>query len=230
MPERVLVLAAHPDDETIGAGATIARWVSEGNEVFVWLATDGVSSRDDMPESPQARREASERALQILGVADAFYNDFPDNGLDTVGRLSICKAMEATAAKLKPSMLLTHSQSDLNVDHRIVGECAAVVARPTPHQSVTSLWHFEVPSSTNWFGDSGVSFVPTHFEEVTDYMKLKVAALEVYGQEIPAWPHVRSARALNALAEVRGSEVGVSQAEAFVISRQLSRLPARRKL
>ena len=218
MPERVLVLAAHPDDETIGAGATIARWVAEGNEVFVWFATDGVSSRDEIPESSQARREASERALRILGVTDGFYHEFPDNELDMVGRLSVCKAMESVAARLKPTRLLTHSQSDLNVDHRIVGECAAVVARPTPPQSVTSLWHFEVPSSTSWFGDSASSFSPTHFVEVAEYMRVKEAALKEYGPEIPGWPHARSVKALQALAMTRGASVGLSRAEAFSVS------------
>ena len=224
MPERVLVLAAHPDDETIGAGATIARWAAEGIEVFVWFATDGVSSRDAMPQSAQDRRKASERALQMLGVTEGFYSEFPDNGLDTLGRLSICKAMETIATKVQPTRVLTHSQADLNVDHRIVGECAAVIARPTPSQSISSLWHFEVPSSTGWFADSASSFAPTHFVEVTEYMGLKDAALKEYGREIPEWPHARSVNALNALAASRGSEVGVSSAEAFAVSRNLTRL------
>ena len=224
MPERILILAAHPDDETIGAGASIARWVSEGHEVFVWFATDGVSSRENMPESSQTRRESSMRALEVLGVSEGNFAEFPDNALDTVGRLRVCKAMEQAAQRFRPSKVLTHSQADLNVDHRIVGECAAVIARPSPTQSITSLWHFEVPSSTGWFSDSVVSFTPTHFVEIGDFMRHKVTALREYGPEIPEWPHARSARALNALAERRGSEAGVSLAEAFFASRELSRL------
>ena len=223
MPERILVLSAHPDDETIGAGASIARWVREGHEVFVWFATDGASSRESKPESSDDRRAASKRALSILGVTEGFYADFPDNALDSVNRLSICKSMEAVASGLKPTKVLTHSQADLNVDHRIVGECAAVVARPTPTQVINSLWHFEVPSSTGWFSDSAGMFAPTHFVEVENFMGYKVNALKEYGPEIPAAPHARSIHALYSLAQVRGSQVGVSLAEAFAVSRHVSR-------
>ena len=218
MRERILILATHPDDETIGDGASISRWVSEGHEVFVWFATDGVSSRANMPESAQARREASKRALDTLGVGERLYADFPDNALDTVGRLRICQAMEEVAQRLKPSKLLTHSQADLNVDHRIVGECAAVIARPTPEQSIKSVWHFEVPSSTGWFRNSMRWFAPTHFVDVDGFMERKLLALKEYGTEIPPAPHARSLQALEALAEVRGGQCGKRVAESYECS------------
>lgn len=222
LSDRILVLAAHPDDESIGCGASIARWATEGHEVAVWFATDGVSSRREQPETAEERLTASRRALALLGV-EALYTDvFPDNAMDTVSRLAICQAMERAVSDFHPTWIVTHSQADLNVDHRIVGECAAVVSRPIPGQSIKSVWHFEIPSSTGWFGDGQAAFSPTVFVDVSDYWPVKLQALHAYGPEIPAWPHARSAEALEALARFRGSTVGVVTAEAFEISWQVT--------
>jgi LmbE family N-acetylglucosaminyl deacetylase len=221
MPDRILVLAATRDDESIGCGASIARWTAKGNEVAVWFATDGVSSRHTQPETAEERLAASRSALALLGVEALYAERFPDNSMDTVSRLAICQAMDRAVCDFGATWIVTHSQADLNVDHRIVGECAAVVSRPIPGQSIKSLWHFEVPSSTGWFGNGARAFVPNAYVDVSDYWDLKVEALRAYGPEIPAWPHARSTEALAALARVRGATVGLASAEAFEISLQL---------
>lgn len=218
MSDRILVLAAHPDDESIGCGASIARWIAEGHEVAVWFATDGVSSRHTQPETAAERLAASRSALALLGVETLYAEGFPDNAMDTVSRLAVCQAMNRALSNFEPTRIVTHSQADLNVDHRIVGECASVVSRPIPGTSIKSVWHFEVPSSTGWFGNGRTAFAPTLFVDVSDYWQLKSQALHAYGPEIPDWPHARSAEALEALALFRGSTVGVGAAEAFEVS------------
>lgn len=220
--DRILVLAAHPDDESIGCGASIARWTAEGNEVAVWFATDGVSSRHTQPETSEERLAASRSALALLGVEALYAERFPDNSMDTVSRLAICQAMDRAVSDFEPTWIVTHSQADLNVDHRIVGECAAVVSRPVPGQSIKSLWHFEVPSSTGWFGNGQRVFSPSAFVDVSNFWHLKLQALHAYGPEIPAWPHARSTEALEALARFRGSAVGLLSAEAFEVSWQVA--------
>jgi len=222
MSDRILVLAAHPDDESIGCGASIARWTAEGHEVAVWFATDGVSSRHTQPETAAERLAASRSALALLGVETLYAEGFPDNAMDTVSRLAVCQAMDRALSEFKPTRIVTHSQADLNVDHRIVGECAAVVSRPIPGQLITSVWHFEVPSSTGWFRDGQGTFSPTAFVDVSDYWHLKAQAMTAYGPEIPAWPHARSTEAMEALARFRGSSVGIVSAEAFEISWQVT--------
>ena len=222
MSDRILVLAAHPDDESIGCGASIARWTAEGNEVAVWVATDGVSSRHTQPETPAERLAASRRALALLGVEALYAERFPDNAMDTVSRLAICKAMDRAVSDFEPTWIVTHTQADLNVDHRIIGECAAVVSRPIPGQSIRAVWHFEVPSSTGWFGNGQRVFSPSAFVDVSDYLQVKLQALQAYGPEIPAWPHARSTEAMEALARFRGSAAGVVAAEAFEVSWQVA--------
>ena len=222
MSNRILVFAAHPDDESIGCGASIARWTAEGHEVAVWFATDGVSSRQKQPESAAERLVASRRALELLGVETLYAEGFPDNAMDTVSRLAVCQAMDRAVGDFHPTWVVTHSQADLNIDHRIVGECAAVVSRPIPGQSIKSVWHFEVPSSTGWFDSGPRRFSPNAFVDASDHWDLKVQALQAYGPEIPAWPHARSVQAIEALARLRGSSVGLAAAEAFEISRQLA--------
>jgi LmbE family N-acetylglucosaminyl deacetylase len=218
MSDRILVLAAHPDDESIGCGASIARWTAEGHEVAVWFATDGVSSRQERPETAAERLAASRNALALLGVETLYAEGFPDNAMDTVSRLTVCQAMDRAVDDFQPTWIVSHSQADLNVDHRIVGECAAVVSRPIPGASIKSVWHFEVPSSTEWFSNGRTAFRPTAFLDVSDYWQAKLQALHAYGPEIPDWPHARSAEALEALARFRGSTVGVASAEAFEVS------------
>jgi LmbE family N-acetylglucosaminyl deacetylase len=221
MSDRILVLAAHPDDETIGCGASIARWTAEGHEVAVWFATDGVSSRQTQPETAGERLAASRSALALLGVETLYAEEFPDNAMDAVSRLSVCQAMDRAMSDFQPTWIVTHSQTDLNVDHRLVGECAAVVSRPTPGHSIKSVWHFEVPSSTGWFFNAQRPFSPAVFVDVANFWHLKVQALHAYGPEIPAWPHARSSEAMEALARFRGSTVGIASAEAFEVSWQV---------
>lgn len=221
MHDRILILAAHPDDESIGCGATAARWCSSGAEVAAWFATDGVSSRTLLPETATSRKESCTRALEILGVKTSFFEEYPDNALDSVPRLDICRSMEAAIAAFQPTVVVSHSQADLNVDHRVVGECSAVVCRPQPGGRVRALWHYEVPSSTHWFPNAMRQFAPTHYVDVTGFMETKFRALAQYELEIPEWPHARSLEALGALAAFRGSSVGVSAAEAFEVSYEL---------
>lgn len=160
--------------------------------------------------------------MDVLGVESIFFESYPDNALDSVRRLDLCRSMEMAMKEFQPTVAISHSQADLNVDHRIVGECSAVVARRLPGSTVRALWHFEVPSSTHWFGNSGRTFTPTLYVDTVGFMEAKVEALGRYGTEIPPWPHARSAEALRALAAFRGSTVGLAAAEAFEVTFEIT--------
>lgn len=221
--ERILVLAAHPDDETIGCGGSIARWSDEGHFVGAWFATDGVSARGVDAVAIERRKVAAQEALAILGVSVSVFARFPDNQLDQVSRLEVAKQMEGAIQDFRPTRIVTHSQADLNIDHRLVGECAAIAARPMPGSAIESIWHFEVPSSTGWFPNSTRTFSPTLYVDIDEYQDAKEEALLCYGAEIPRWPHGRSTDAMRALAAYRGSSVGLEAAEAFEVSRWILR-------
>lgn len=224
MKEKVLVIAAHSDDEALGCGGSIAKHAAQGDDVAVLFMTDGVGARLEAGDAEAERRaEASRHALEILGCTTFHRFDFPDNGLDTISLLNIAQAVESFLVSWgTPSVVYTHHPGDLNVDHRIVHSATMVCFRPQPSTSGSPrlILSFEVPSSTGWHGSLS-SFQPNCYRDITLYLEKKTQALAAYCEEMRQWPHARSIRALEALAHSRGSMIGCEAAEAFVIERMI---------
>jgi LmbE family N-acetylglucosaminyl deacetylase len=218
---KILVVAAHPDDDILGMGGTLAKYAKQGNEIKVIFMTDGVSSREIKPESSAKRFECAIKALKLLGVEDVSVANFPDNQLDKIGILELTKHISTVIEIYTPNIVYTHFQKDLNVDHRLTAEATIVCSRPTPSSSIKQLCHFEVASSTNWyFGES--NFSPNIFVDIEETLDLKIQSLKFYDSEIQDFPHVRSYRAIENHANYRGNFVGITAAEAFEISFQIS--------
>jgi N-acetylglucosamine malate deacetylase 1 len=220
--DNLLIVAAHPDDETLGAGGTIAKYARHGSKTTVVFLTDGVGARGDIRSGALAsrRREAASAALERLGVKNAVFGDFPDNQLDTVPFLRVVQFLESLDLGTFTT-ILTHSPRDLNVDHRIASEATNVLFRPQEGKPRTLL-NFEVQSSTNWQpSNAGLSFSPNWFEDISETLEVKLDAMSLYHDELRQWPHSRSLRAIRALAEYRGSTCGVSAAESFELARHI---------
>jgi LmbE family N-acetylglucosaminyl deacetylase len=222
-PRSVLVLAAHPDDEVLGCGGSIARLARSGARVHVAFLADGVTARPGAPaEELDARRNAARRAGEVLGVSSLSFGDFPDNRMDTVPLLDVVQAIEALIATHQPDTLFTHHSGDVNVDHRRIHEAVTAACRPQTGHPVRTLLSFEVPSSTEWqLPGPATAFVPNWFVDISETLELKLAALDAYAAELREWPHPRSRRGVTHLAHWRGATVGVDAAEAFVLGRQL---------
>ena len=215
--EKVLVIAAHPDDETLGMGGTIHKLSLLGSRVRVIFLSDGVGSRDEIRESVDSRRAAAISALRFLNCSDVHFYDFPDNSMDSVPLIDIVKTVEKSINDFEPAVLFTHFPHDLNVDHRITSQACLVAARPKVNRNIKSLLYFEVQSSTEWnFGSS--QFIPNMFVDISDSFGFKVHALKEYQVEIEAFPEARSFAGIEARSTVRGVTVGVSKAEAFQIA------------
>jgi len=223
----VLILAAHPDDEVLGCGGTIANLASQGASVHVAFLADGVSSRGGDAVAQQAafeaRREAAGRACAILGVNTFSFGDMPDNRLDSLALLDIIRPVEALIDQQQPDVVFTHHAGDVNVDHRRLHEAVVTACRPQSGHPVRTLLFFEVPSSTEWQPPgSGPVFAPNWFIDISATLERKMAALEAYSAEMRPWPHPRSRPGVEHLARWRGATVGVEAAEAFVLGRRLS--------
>jgi LmbE family N-acetylglucosaminyl deacetylase len=221
----VLVVAAHPDDEVLGCGGTIAKYVSEGVAVKVLFIADGVSSRTVITEGAAlaARLEAQEAAANVLGYETVLTGQFPDNRLDDVALLDIVQLIERFIIEHEPSTVITHHSGDLNIDHRLVHDAVVTACRPTPGHSVKELLFFEVASSTEWrMPGDGPVFAPNYFVDISNgYLEKKQQAMQAYELEIREWPHARSDKAIEALCRWRGATVGVEAAEAFILGRML---------
>ena len=220
----MLVFAAHPDDEVLGCGGTIARLSSEGVHIHVIFFTDGVSARDEMVSSNESieRRAAAKTAMKILGAKSVTFGAYPDNRMDSVDLLDIVQFVELQIHDYAPQMILTHHAGDLNIDHRLVHQATITACRPQPNHCVKTILFFEVPSSTEWqTPGSAPGFSPNWFVDISDYLEIRTRALEAYADEMRSWPHSRSLQAINHLARWRGATVGVDAAEAFMLGRNI---------
>lgn len=222
-----MVIAAHPDDEVLGCGATMARHAARGDVVHTIILADGITSREGLSGAARHRKlaalhQAAKQANDCLGVKKVELLGFPDNRMDSVDRLDIIQAIEKKIAKFRPRVVYTHHPGDLNIDHQITHDAVAVASRPLPGQTIEKVLCFEVPSSTEWrFTGSGPAFLPNWLVDVSAHLGTKIAALRQYKAEMRPWPHPRSYKAVAHLARWRGASVGVDAAEAFVLARML---------
>ena len=224
----VLVIAAHPDDEVLGCGGTIARHANSGDQVQVLIVAEGSTSRQQERDRAQVRDELSALAKaaqmvgSILGAAGVEFLDLPDNRLDSLDRLDLIKRIEESVERHQPECVYVHHAGDVNVDHRRLHEAVVTACRPTPGHVVRRLLSFEVASSTEWQPPgSAPAFQPNWFVDISDQWECKREALEAYSSEMRDWPHARSLKAVEHLARWRGAQVGVEAAEAFCLLRQL---------
>jgi len=221
MNDTVLIVAAHPDDEILGVGGTIARHVSRGDVVEILIVAEGATSRSDAEDGDLAKlREAANKAAQALGASPPILLGFPDNKLDSVPLLDLIHAVEAHAKALSPSIVYTHHRGDLNVDHRQVHEAVLTAFRPLPGETVRAIYAFETISSTEW--GVGPAFRPNHFVDIESVLEQKLEALSHYAMEMRDAPHARSMDAVKALAQMRGATVGLAAVEAFEVVRQIT--------
>lgn len=225
--KNVMVVAAHPDDEVLGCGGTIARLASFGAKVFIAVFGEGISSRYKTRDDADAKqiagiKENAKEAAKILGASDIIFLDLPDNMFDTVPLLAVVKHCEDILRTYSPDVVFTHSAGDLNIDHQVVNRAVLTACRPGSGLTVRDVLAFEVPSSTEWsFGQTGNSFAPNVFVDITLYLEKKIRAFECYRSEIRDFPHPRSPQALKAAAARWGSVAGCKAAEAFQLIRSL---------
>lgn len=223
MASSVLVLAAHPDDEVLGCGGAIARHAAAGDTVHVALFTKGLYSRGE-PAADQVAglQEAAKRANAALGTASLSQFDYPDNRMDTVALLDVTKTVETLIAEHRPHVVYTHWTGDVNIDHRQIHNAVVTACRSQPGHCVKELLFFEVPSSTEWRPPgSAEPFNPNWFVDISATLTKKLEALRNYEAELREFPHPRSLRAVNALAQWRGATAGFEAAEAFILGRKL---------
>jgi N-acetylglucosamine malate deacetylase 1 len=215
--DRVLVVAPHPDDETIGMGGTIAKLVSLSIPVRVIFMSNGVTSRDVARETVESRNRAARNAMDVLGVDDFNFFDFPDNRFDSLPILEIAKLLESEVSNFRPTVVFAPYRYDLNIDHQIASEATSIAVRPKLSNNVRLYLNYEILSSTGWNHAAPV-FSPTVFVDIQNYWSLKLSALQAYGPEIDASPSARSIRVIEALANFRGGLVAKEKAEAFSLA------------
>jgi N-acetylglucosamine malate deacetylase 1 len=222
---RALCVAAHPDDEILGAGAAMAALADAGCEVHVLVLGEGVGARFSGDARPDTEVEELSgelrRAAEIIG-ATPHQRDLPDNRFDSLDLLDVVHAVEEVAEDVRPELVLTHHSGDLNVDHRVTAGAVLTAFRPLPGASPVTLLGFETLSSTEWnVPSAGAPFAPNWFWDASPGLERKVAAMDAYRHELREWPHPRSLEGIRVAARRWGMTVGLDAAEAYVLLRHV---------
>jgi LmbE family N-acetylglucosaminyl deacetylase len=222
-----LVIAAHPDDEVLGCGGTIARLAREGHAVHIAILGEGITSR--FARRGQADKkllkqlhDRSHRVANFLGAKDLFMGDLPDNRFDTVPLLDVVKMIERLVEKIRPEAIYTQHGGDLNIDHAVTFRATLTATRPVHGCPVKALYSYEVASSTEWgFQRFEPAFSPSLFINIESTLEGKIRAMQMYESEARVFPHPRSAESLSAMAAKWGATVGLKAAEAFEVIRDI---------
>ena len=225
--DKVLVIAAHPDDEVLGVGGTIVKYTSKGIDVSLLIVTDGSTSqyRDapNLREIIEEKKLETRKAADILGIKNIFYGNLPDMKLDTVPHIEINKVIENVIDIVKPTIVFTHFGGDVNKDHQMVYESTLVACRPVSDQVVKKIFLYSVPSSTEWnIQASHTAFMPNWCENIEgDFSEKKYAAMKCYEEELRDYPHPRSIEYLKNVDTSEGNRVGRISAESFMLVRNI---------
>ena len=223
---KILVIAAHPDDEMLGCGGTLARFAKMGASVTIFLLGEGPFARSETKENQEGVRNdavsSARQAASCLGITDIRFASFPDNAFDTIPFLDIVQFIEKESAQLAPDLVLTHHAGDLNLDHRLTHLAVMTAFRPLPNFTAPTILAFEVLSSTEYAVSGSLPvFAPTTYIDISSTLGDKQKALSCYVSEMRPYPHPRSHETVEHLARLRGSQSGLEAAEAFILCREV---------
>jgi len=226
---KVLVIAAHPDDEVYGVGGTMVKHIKKGDEVYVCLLTEGVTtqyrhtmSKISLAKLIKQKKQESLEAAKILGIKEVFFFDLPDMKLNTIAHPEINQPIEECIANLLPEIVYTHHWGDVNKDHRLVFESTMVAVRPGLKSPIKRVLIYETPSSSEWNAPILTNqFLPNVFVDISEELDLKVQAMKAYKSELREFPHPRSIEAVTTYAQKRGLEVGKRVVECFMLIREI---------
>jgi len=224
---RILVVAAHPDDEVLGCGGTLAKAIASGAEVAVMYLGEGISARfpvgqydsEEFRNQTRVRMDGARESLKLLGIKDYEFGERLCGQFDKYSLISIVKDIERKMGQFKPNMLFTHNPAEVNIDHRLSYEAVEVACRPTRDFIATEVYTFEIPCSGSWTFD--VTFKPNVFVDVSSYWEKKLAAWSCYEGEGRPFPFPRSIEGLKTLAQYRGMMSNIKLAEAFRLVRMV---------
>ena len=219
MHRKILIIVAHPDDEVLGCGGTIARHIISGDSVHLVFLSDGETSRNNANSLDiELRKKSAINAGIILGVTEPpIFLQFPDNRMDSIELLDIIQKLETIIYDINPEFIYTHHSGDLNIDHQVTYQAVMTASRPLPGSSIKAIYSFEVLSSTEL--STSKFFIPNYFVDISDTLEHKISALKAYNSELNEFPYPRSIEAISAQAKYRGASVGINAAEAFSVQR-----------
>ena len=219
---KYLIVVAHPDDEVLGAGASIWKWAHSGDTVDVCIMSTEAKARAFRPGDEELDDDLN-ASSEFLGITKKYEGTFPNIEMNTVPHLKLVQFIEAAIKDSAPDVVITHHPADTNNDHLQTSmacqEAVRLFQRRPEVKRVRDFWYMEVPSCSEWKINSAMQdFVPNCYVEVgKDGVDAKIRALSMYRGVMRPYPHPRSQEYITGLAAVRGSQWGVNYAESFEV-------------
>ena len=207
--KKALVLVAHADDETLGAGGLIQKLVKKNWDISIVILSDGILT---VRGEVQNNSDDARKACKILGVKEPKFLGYKDQKFDTYSIADMANSV--ISLNLEPDLIITHVETDLNLDHRLVLDIAKIIGRPK--KKPISIIGCEVPNTSFW---NAKQFPANYFVDIVNELETKIKAFSQYKNEIMSYPHPWSKRSLKILAEYHGIQSGYKYAEAYQIIR-----------
>lgn len=225
--QKILVIAAHPDDEILGCGGMILKALKHKSKIFVLFLGEGVSARyhlsdslgKDSIRSRKIRENEAKKVLNFLNINNYLFEYRLCTRFDELPILSIVKSIENVISKFKPSIIFTHNPNEVNIDHKITYQATEIATRPINRDYLKQIYSYEIPCSGNW--KYSEMFKPNTFLNIKDVWQNKINAIKMYKNELRKYPHPRSIKGIEIIARYRGLQSGIELAEAFRLERNI---------
>lgn len=226
--EKILIIVAHPDDETLGCGGFIIKSIKNKKKISILVLGEGVSARFEkgQEESKKSliarniREKEFLKCLKFLKVKNYELHKNHCTKFDKYPLSDFTKIIEKKINKLKPDTIITHNQYDTNIDHKIIYEAVNVACRPSNQHKVKKILTFEIPCSTHLSMKN--NFKPNYYLDITKEFNDKIKAIKIYKNELRKYPFPRSIEGIKALSKLRGMQSGCIYAEAYHLEREIS--------
>ena len=215
-----LIVVAHPDDEVLGAGASIRKWSQNGDNVDICIMCTEAKARAFRPEDKELDDDLN-ASSDFLGINKKYEATFPNIEMNTVPHIKLVQHIEAAIRESKPDIIITHHPSDTNNDHLQTSlacqEAIRLFQRRPEEKAISEFWYMEVVSATDWSVNSSFKkFEPNTFVEIgKEGVDAKIKAMHMYRGVMRPYPHPRSDEGILGDAIYRGGQAGVMYAEAF---------------
>lgn len=217
----ILVVAPHADDEILGVGGTIAKYIAEGHNVYICIVTCGHTSMFSRDMLARLRCEVKD-SHNYLGIKETFFLELPAVLLSEIPKYKVNTKINAVIEHIKPNIVFIPHFGDMHLDHGIVSQATMVGLRPVKEYNITEVYSYETLSETEWNTPHvNNAFIPNTYIDISNYLDRKVEAMRFFTTQIKDFPHPRSLEAIKSLAQLRGSTIGVRAAEAFCLIRRI---------
>lgn len=217
----VLVVAPHADDEILGVGGAIAKYIDEGHDVYVCIVTSGHPSMFSRESIEQVRLE-TKSAHQYLNIKKTYFLGLPAVMISEVPKYEINQKISNVVDEVKPNVVFLPHFGDMHFDHSLVSQSTMVAVRPIKEHKVLEVYSYETLSETEWnIPHVRNVFTPNTYIDISEYFNIKLKAMSFFKTQLKDFPHPRSLEAIKALAKLRGSTINADFAEAFCLIRKI---------